>query len=109
MIANDDRKILRFAPSHGDAARALLASVGRTPESLESVALVADGKLYERSDATLRIATYLRSPFPAFAALLALPASLRDRSYGVIARNRYRWFGTHELEEPSAELRDRFL
>ena len=75
------------------------------------VAELLDGaRAYTRSGAALRIAGRLTGLWPALAALLLVPRPLRDWVYGLVARNRYRWFG-HQTEcwLPTPELRRRFL
>ena len=61
--------------------------------AFDGVLLVDGGRLFVASDAALRIATYLRAPWPLVGALRIVPRPLRDAVYAVIARNRYRWFG----------------
>jgi predicted DCC family thiol-disulfide oxidoreductase YuxK len=50
--------------------------------------------------------------FPWFLAggFLVIPRPLRDWCYGLISRNRYRWFGRRETcRLPTQAERDRFL
>ena len=71
---------------------------------------VTGGRWYPSSDAAVRIARRLGGPWRLAGALLAVPRPLRDWAYGVIARNRYRWFGKADVcLVPSPSLRDRFL
>jgi len=109
-IANDPTGHFVFASLQSDAARALLAPFGRTPETMNSIVLVDRDGLHDKSDAVLRMALGLRPPFPALFALVLVPKKIRDAGYTFIANNRYRWFGKREvcaLPPPGTE--DRFL
>jgi predicted DCC family thiol-disulfide oxidoreductase YuxK len=94
--ANDPHDRFNFEPLHSPQAAALLATFGRGGDAPASIVLVQDGRLFERSDAALRIAADLRFPWALARALLALPARFRDPLYDWIARNRYRFFGRRE-------------
>ncbi|GAC1348852.1 MAG: thiol-disulfide oxidoreductase DCC family protein [Vulcanimicrobiaceae bacterium] len=110
IVANDPAAHFRFAALQSGAARDILAAYGRTPESFASIVLVDGAGLSERSDAALRVACYLRFPWPLLGALFAVPRRARDRAYTLIARNRYRIFGTAATcAVPSPQLADRFL
>ena len=65
---------------------------GIDPESPTTFILVDGGEAFVRSEAALRILEQL--PGWRWAGLLrAVPRTVRDRLYDVVARNRYRWFG----------------
>lgn len=86
---------LRFAALQSDAGRALLARAGRDPSDISSIVLVEEHGAYVKSDAVLRIATYLENPaLPAAAALgMFFPEQLRDAVYDLVAANRYELLG----------------
>ncbi len=110
IIANDPSGRFRFASLQSPAASAALAPFGRSAESLESIVLIDGGRIFERSDAALRIAAELRAPWPLARALLAVPLSLRDAVYDAIARYRYRLFGKRDsCALPDPDLAYRFL
>lgn len=112
IIDRDPRAHFRFAALQSPVAARLLAEHGAVLPGgePESVLLLEDGVLFERSEAALRIARRLRGPVRLLAPLLSLPHGLRDRAYRFIARNRYRWFGKAEsCRLPTPALRARFL
>ncbi len=111
MLDRDRARRLCFASLQSDAARDALARFGRVRESTPETIIVIDGdRLFERSDAALRIATLLGPPWSFARSLGAIPRSLRDAAYTAIARNRYRIFGTRgACRIPSAAERARFL
>jgi predicted DCC family thiol-disulfide oxidoreductase YuxK len=77
---------------------------------LYSILYLEHGKLYERSDAALRIARYLDRPWRWLALLKFVPRPIRNLVYNFIASNRYRWFGKKsECMLPDISLRHRLL
>ena len=84
--------------------------LARLSESLETVALVAGGRVYRKSTAALLTARRLDGLWPLLAILLAVPRPLRDAIYDWIGRRRYRWFGKRDLcWRPEDGLAERFL
>ena len=94
IMANDPAGRFRFAPLESPQAAELLAPFGRDARRLDSIVLIENGRLYERSDAALRIAAELRAPWGLARSLLALPTELRDGVYDWVAKHRYEVFGT---------------
>ncbi len=93
-----------------NAARPYLEAYGADPDALDSVVLIENGQLYTRSTAALRVVRRLDAPWPLLYAFVVVPRSLRDRVYGIIAENRYQWFGKRkECRVPTPELGSRFL
>lgn len=110
IIRRDPRGQFRFAALQSEVAQRLLAERGLAGPGLDSVVLIEGARAYTRSGAALRIARRLAGLWPALAALLLVPRPLRDWAYGVVARNRYHWFGQQtECWLPTPELRRRFL
>ena len=106
---NDPRGHFRFAALQSRVGLALRARHG-LPQTLDSLVLVRDGTVHQRSSAALRIAAGLRFPVCLIAAGLIVPRFVRDPVYDWIARNRYRWFGQKDAcGMPPAGLRERFL
>jgi predicted DCC family thiol-disulfide oxidoreductase YuxK len=116
VLRVDRRGGLRFAPLQGELAQAVRL---RHPEMDGADTMVwleppddrGPERLLLRSDAVLRLWTYLRGPWGMLAALSSrVPRRLRDRLYDQVARRRMRWFGTAEsCELPSPEQRARML
>jgi predicted DCC family thiol-disulfide oxidoreductase YuxK len=100
---------ISFSPLQGETFRSL--DITGKPTDTGSLVFLHDGRLYLRSDGTLMMLTVLGGGWKVLAALGRLcPRSLRDWAYDLIARNRYRWFGTSETcGVPSAALRARLL
>lgn len=112
IIDHDRHALFRFAPLQSDLARKLLSERGAVvdPAEMDSVILLEGDRVYQRSDAALRIARRLDAPWPVAYALIVVPRFVRDAVYKLIARHRYRWFGRSETcRVPTPELRARFL
>lgn len=86
-------------------------SESQTDESqIQSVYLIEQGKLFDKSTAVLRICRQLSGLYPLLYLYILIPRPLRDIVYDFIAKNRYKWFGRRaECRIPSPELKDRFL
>jgi len=114
MILDRDRRgEMRFAALQSDYGRTV---VGRHPElrGVDSVVYVepaAGGeRVYVRSDAALKVASYLGGLWKIFLAARLVPRVLRDYFYDLFARNRYRFFGKYDAcMLPPPEVRARFL
>ena len=110
VIARDRRKLFRFASLQSPVAERLLGAEAQPRDSLESVVLVADGRIHRKSTAALLTARRLDGLWPLLAVFLAVPRPLRDAVYDWIGRRRYRWFGRRDVcWLPDADLAERFL
>ena len=108
VIRNDKKAYFQFAPLQGEIAQQLVGN--RILPTPESVILLEDGKIYEKSTAALRIAKKLDGLWPIVYVLSIIPKLIRDPIYDLIARNRYNWFGKKEsCMNPGPDIRNRFL
>ncbi|HMP74950.1 MAG TPA: DCC1-like thiol-disulfide oxidoreductase family protein [Kiritimatiellia bacterium] len=100
----------RFAALQSEAGRGLALKAGYDPASLDSLLVLAGGRLLLRSEAVLHIASHLRWPWRAVQVFRALPGGFRDVLYNWVARNRFRLFGRHEYcSVPQGLDRARFI
>jgi len=78
--------------------------------TLDSIILVDNGNVYEKSSAILQIAKHLNSGYKLLYCFIITPKFIRDRVYNYIAKNRYKWFGKKEnCMVPTPEIKDRFI
>lgn len=110
VIRRDKKKKFLFASLQSVAAQQLVQQTEGHQVSLDSVVLVSEGQVYDRSTAALKIAKGLSGLWPILYWLIILPKGIRDRVYDWIASNRYRWFGKRDTcRLPSADEKERFL
>jgi predicted DCC family thiol-disulfide oxidoreductase YuxK len=110
VMRHERRPELRFCALQSEGGTQLLTRHGINTDYLGSLILIEGESVFLKSDAALRLASYLKWPWSWGRAAVIFPRSLRDSAYDVIARNRYRWFGRHDAcLLPTAELRSRLL
>lgn len=94
VMRHDRDARVRFTPMREPLGQALYAHYGVVPD--ESYLLVADGRAYTASRGYVELARILGGPWQIMRLLAVLPEFIRDAAYALVARNRYRWFGTAE-------------
>ena len=110
ILAHEREPVLRFTPLQSRAGAQLMRQHGFDPEDAKTFVLIADGQAHVKSDAAIRVASYLRGVGRLLALLRIVPRPLRNWAYDTVARNRYRWFGRLDAcMVPTPELRARFF
>ena len=110
LIRRDRNNIFKFAALQSDPAHALLKGYRVKANQFDSIVIVKEGRVYERSDAVLILASALGFPWNLVIAGKVFPRWIRDGIYNFIARNRYRIFGRREsCMVPNAALKEKFL
>ena len=110
IVRWDKEKRFHFAALDSETARRLLTPV--LPDYLkeDTIVLLDDDKVYVRSDAVMRIASYLPAPFAWIGAGKVIPKKIRDAIYRKVAADRYLWGKRYtECPVPPVEWRDRFV
>ncbi len=101
---------LRFAPLQGETAAALRERHPNIPQDIDTVVFVDGGKAHLRSKAILYLVDHLKSPWRWMRAFRWMPGALLDLGYRLVAKVRYKVFGTVDAcELPSPAQRARFL
>ncbi|WP_028668831.1 thiol-disulfide oxidoreductase DCC family protein [Runella zeae] len=109
VIDHDKSRRFCFASLQSDYGQAILREYQRSVQDFDTVLLVREGKLYEKSTAVLEIARHLAG-WRWLYLFRFLPTSIRDFVYGLIARNRYSLFGKADAcRIPTKEERALFL
>ena len=110
IINRDPRARFRFAALSSPYALRLLQAYNLTVKAEpDSIVLIQNGKAYLQSGAALRIAKGLGGVWPFLYVFIWVPPFIRNAVYGLIARNRYHWFGKQEsCLLPTPELKARF-
>ncbi len=95
LVTNDRKGKFRLVELQSEEGRRYAKQYGFTiAQEPESVILIQHNKVYQRSEAVLRILCRLGGGYAAlFYPLIFLPGGFRDRLYDWIARNRHRLLG----------------
>jgi predicted DCC family thiol-disulfide oxidoreductase YuxK len=110
IIKKDKKKQFLFTSLQSDAARDILLQFQLKNSELDSILLIENGQVYQKSDAILKIVKHLNGIWKISYGFIILPKFIRDYVYIIIAKNRYRWFGKREVcMIPTKELQMRFL
>lgn len=112
VIKRDQHDYFRFAALQTEAAKAQLTALNSVPHQAElnTIILLENGKVYDRSTAALRIARKLSGLWPLLYGFIIIPRFIRDFFYQLISKNRYRIWGKQEsCMVPSAALKSKFL
>ena len=114
ILKRDRLKRFRFASMQSGFGERILTGHDCTDDALESLILIVDygersERLLRRSDAVLYITSRIGGLWRLSRIFRILPVSVLDRFYGMIARNRYAWFGKYDsCPLPQERHRDRF-
>jgi predicted DCC family thiol-disulfide oxidoreductase YuxK len=96
VIRHDKHRAVRLAAVQNKAGKALAEWSGLSAEKINTIILIDDGKVYKRSEAIIKVMSFLPWPWRALAILRYFPLRLRDAGYNLIALNRYRLFGRYD-------------
>ena len=115
ILDHDERKEMRFAALQSDYGKQVIS---RHPEleRVDSIVFVerksgADTeRVFIRSDAALRVASYLGGAWKLLLIFRIVPRPVRDFFYNLCAKYRYKFFGKYDsCMLPSPDVRSRFL
>ena len=110
IIRRDRHARYLFTASQSSAGQRILTKYGIAGLEAHSMILIEKSRIYEKSEAALRITRHLSGVWPLPYALIILPRGVRDFFYDRIARNRYRIFGSREqCFLPKGDMEERFL
>ncbi|MCJ0743918.1 thiol-disulfide oxidoreductase DCC family protein [Pedobacter montanisoli] len=110
IIKRDRKDCFSFASLQGETAKGMLADLGLSNGTNQSIILWENGRLYRQSDAALRIVKRLNGFWSLLYGFIIIPAFIRNPIYNYIARNRYKWFGKADhCLIPAPELKHKFL
>ena len=93
ILRHDKREQFLFSSLQSDASKKLLLQYNVKKITMDSIVLIEDGKVYQKSSAIIRICQLLHWPWAIFSIAKYLPISFRDKLYEMIASRRYSWFG----------------
>jgi predicted DCC family thiol-disulfide oxidoreductase YuxK len=110
ILRHDRERRFRLMAAQTDLGAALYRHFGLNPTDYETNILLENGRVWLKSEGSIRIFERLGLPWSLMAVGRLLPSPIRDRLYEVIARNRLRWFGRRvTCYRPDPSQADRFL
>jgi predicted DCC family thiol-disulfide oxidoreductase YuxK len=116
LLVYDRARVFSFASLQSVTGQAFVRRFGGNPDDLTSFYVVAnyrapeDARAFVKARAALFVAGKLGWPWKAASLFGVLPATLLDRIYELVGRNRYRVFGRYDqCLTPRPEYRDRFV
>lgn len=109
ILERDNGKYFQFTALQGNYAKEHLPQFATNSNQLNSILLLENGKLYKKSSAALRISKKLSGFWPLMYGFIIVPKFIRDWVYGIVAKNRYKWWGKQQsCWAPTPELKSRF-
>jgi len=110
IARNDKSQEFKIIPMQSDLGSALLKHYGLDPADPASWLYVEHGNAYTSLDALIRVGVRLGGIWKGLSIIRILPVSLQDILYRLVARNRYKIFGTRDLcALPDPEVQKRLL
>lgn len=111
IIKADTKDQFRFTSLDSEVGKAILDYIGIDREKTDSMVLYIPGEAYYvRSEAALKIASYMGGFYGLLQPFSFLPKYLTDTAYNYVAKNRYKWYGKKEsCMVPTQELQNKFL
>jgi predicted DCC family thiol-disulfide oxidoreductase YuxK len=91
LIVHDSQKFFNYASLQGKTSKELLSL--SVVHDLNTVVFFENGKIFYRSQAILRIFSYLPYPWKILSFFIVIPSFLSDLIYKLVAINRYLLFG----------------
>ena len=106
LIDLDKKNNLLYSSLQSEFAKQTL----KTDQSLDSVLVLKNGKIYKKSNAVFEILSSLGGAYKIALLFKFLPSFFLDWIYDLIAKNRYKLFGkTESCKIPTSELKAKFL
>ena len=110
IIKRNKKQNLFYTSLQSDASQDILLQFQIEKVNFDSIILVENGKIHQKSTAILKISRHLKGGWKLCYGFIIIPKCIRDYLYTIIASNRYKWFGKREsCMIPTEELKSRFL
>ena len=110
IIERDNKQVFRFASLQSEVGQKYMRQAGLSPDKIDTILLVENDKIHDKSTAALRIAKRLDGLWFLMFGFIIVPSFIRNSVYDFIARNRYKWFGKQDsCWMPTPDLKKLFL
>jgi len=109
-MAHDRKDRFRYAALQSDAGAELRRKFKIDHKDLSSFILIDGNHCYKKTTGALMVLKHLGFPWSLIYIFIILPPFIRNISYNIIARYRYKWFGKRETcRVPTEAERMKFL
>lgn len=110
IIKHDQKRIFRYAALQSETGQKLKSQLKIQSVDPDTVILIKNNKVYEKSDAVFKILSKLPGAIKMLYPLIFLPRFIRDFIYDLIAANRYKFFGKRDTcMIPAPNIKELFL
>jgi predicted DCC family thiol-disulfide oxidoreductase YuxK len=110
ILRHDKADRFRLMAAQTTLGASLYRHFGLDPVDYETNILIEDGRVWLKSEGSIRVFERLGWPWSLATVVRLLPRAVRDRLYDIVARNRLRWFGVRtSCFRPDPSQADRFL
>jgi len=115
ILRRDQNHKFLFASLQSDFAYRALSKYNRNSKDLNTVFVIVDyglksERLLLRAKAAIYVLSELGNAWRLLALLNLLPDSVLDAGYGLVAKNRYSWFGKYDsCQMPDTATSERFI
>lgn len=93
LVDQDKQHLLRYASLQSAYGQRVLAAQSLDSAEFKSMIFLDNDRVYQQSDAALRILSKLGGIYALFGIFLIVPRFIRDTVYNWVASNRYRLWG----------------
>ncbi len=110
VLKRDKKAFFKFVSLQSETGKNLLETHGIKNQKLDTVMVIYQKKVYQKSSAVLFIARKISGFWFLFNVFVIVPPFLRDVVYSLVAKNRYRFFGKkNTCRIATSEEKMRFL
>jgi predicted DCC family thiol-disulfide oxidoreductase YuxK len=110
VLRHDRSQRIRFTSIQSELGQRLYTQHGLDPQAMPSFLFITPSGPHMAGDAVIEVCRVMGGVWSLAVLGKILPKALRDAAYGLVAKNRYRWFGREDAcMLPTPELRERML
>ena len=110
VIKRDKKEQIKFASLQSEVGKELLTQYNLPLNEFDSFIYIKNNQILLKSAAALTLMKDIGGVWQLLYAFIIVPKFIRDFVYGVVAKNRYKWFGKQDVcMMPDKKLHSRFL
>ena len=109
VLRKEKNHELFFSPLQSEFAKEIFREKNIN-HNFNTMMLLENGKVYNKSSASLRTTKYLKGLWPLMQGFLIVPPFIRNFFYNILSKNRIAWFGiSNYCDMMTPELKKRFI